>query len=192
MFMTEFLPAPMAISGGSVTSRPLCATPDVHCAVRADWVLVDMEPMEEPDSAMPDMPGMAEPEPAPVTAEAGYVAARRRAHTTPAPAPAVRAGRRRTRRATGEVHPSPWGTTVGTMARASTATSGPVFGSVPDPVRTPPTPCPVSQKNTVRTKPAARNPSTRRKSSGPKATTRVASASSQLWVRPPVPNQLPT
>ena len=50
-----------------------------------------------------------------------------------------------------------WGSTAGTMAKARRTTSGLEFGSVPDPVKIPPRPWPVTQKHVDGRAPAARN-----------------------------------
>ncbi len=83
--------------------------------------------------------------------------------------------------------------TVGTMAAASRMTSGPVLGSVSDPVKTLPTrPCPAIHNKKASSAPAARNPPGRRATSGPRPmTTETAARIQAVWV-PVVENRLPT
>ena len=133
-------------------------------AVLAVCVLVSIPDMPDmPDVEEPDMFDMfdmfdMDPEDPPLVlaAAAGYVAARRKAQKAPTPAVRVRDGKRRNAWTTGATQLPGSGTTRGTMANASSATKGPVFGSVPDPVKIPPRPWPVSQNTIDTTKPRAR------------------------------------
>ncbi len=85
---------------------------------------------------------------------------------------AARAGARRTTVAAGERHSSRAATTSGIMASASRITSGPVLGSVSDPLNTSPSrPWPAIHSKRENRAPATRNHSARRATSGPRPMT---------------------
>ena len=81
--------------------------------------------------------------------------------------------------------------TVGTMAAASRITSGPVFGSVSEPLKTLPTrPWPAIHIKKEKSAPAARNQPGRRATSGPSPmATETAARIQAVWV-PVVENRL--
>ncbi len=82
--------------------------------------------------------------------------------------------------------------TSGTMAAASRISSGPVLGSVPEPLNTSPTnPCAATHMATLRTAPAARNHPGRRTTSGPSPITTESSASTHAVCVPEWANWLP-
>ncbi len=78
------------------------------------------------------------------------------------------------------------------MAIANTTMIGPVLGSVPDPVKMPPKPCPVTQKASESTAPAARKRPGRRLRSGPKPMTTASAANTQAHSVPVEDRVLPT
>ena len=83
------------------------------------------------------------------------------------------------------------GSTAGTMASARSTMSGPVFGSVPEPVKMPPRPWPLTQKKVANRPPAARNGVGRRNTRGPNPMTSEPMASSHVVHTPPLPKWLP-
>ena len=70
-------------------------------------------------------------------------------------------------------------------------TRGPVLGSVPEPVKMPPSPWPLTQKNAARRPPRARNGVGRRNRRGPNPTIKEPIARSHADQTPPLPNWLP-
>ena len=77
------------------------------------------------------------------------------------------------------------------MAKASSTTRGPEFGSVPEPVKMPPSPWPLTQKKVAKRPPAARNGVGRRNTSGPNPTISEPMASNHVVQTPPLPKWLP-
>ena len=69
--------------------------------------------------------------------------------------------------------------------------SGPVLGSVPEPVNMLPRPWPLTQKKVANNPPAARNGVGRRNTSGPNPMTRDPMARSQVVHTPALPKWLP-
>ncbi len=102
------------------------------------------------------------------------------------------AGLRRTTSAAGERQASLDAMTVGTIAAASRITSGPVLGSVSEPLnRLPTSPCPAIHSRKEKSAPAARNQPGRRATRGPSPmATETAARIQAVWV-PVVENRLP-
>ncbi len=103
------------------------------------------------------------------------------------------AGLRRRISPAGERQASLDAMTVGTIAAASRITSGPVLGSVSEPLKTSPTrPCPAIHNRKDSRAPAARNQPGRRATSGPRPITTETTARIQAVCVPVVENRLPT
>ena len=102
------------------------------------------------------------------------------------------AGLRRRTSPAGERQASFDAMTVGTMAAASRITSGPVLGSVSEPLKTSPTrPWPAIHIKKARSAPAARNQPGRRATRGPSPMATETAARIQAVSVPVVENRLP-
>jgi hypothetical protein len=77
------------------------------------------------------------------------------------------------------------------MAKARRMISGPVFGSVPDPVKMPPRPWPLTQKKAAKSPPRNRKGVGRRRTIGPNPTINDPIAKSHVVPMPPLPNWFP-
>ena len=132
-----------------------------------------------PFMAMPDMAMELDSSEA-----AGYVALRARPAASATTLNTATPGARRTNVRAGGSQAVRVAATSGTMAAASRITSGPVLGSVSEPLNTSPTsPWAATHMTRARTAPAARNQPGRRTRRGPIPTTRHSRASTHaVWV----------
>ena len=150
-------------------------------------MLMSDEPLD-PAMLMPDIDVLEDS-----WAATGYVPAKMRAHKIAVPPPRTIAGRRPRSAAIGDRHVGLRESMVGAMARANTMTSGPVLGSVPEPLSTPPRkPWPVIHMSADRRPPAARKIPGRHTTRGPSPMMRDTMASTQALCVPMEEKEWPT